>query len=66
MRELHPAARVLVCSAYVQDEGLRDLVRRGHYAALLKPFSPAELREGVARALAGPTPGTQPAFAAKA
>lgn len=48
---LHPNARVLVCSAYVNQESLRELIRTGHYAALPKPFSPAELREAVARAL---------------
>ncbi len=52
---LHPEARVLVCSAYTHEPGLRELVRSGRYAALPKPFTPSELREAVARVLSAPS-----------
>jgi signal transduction histidine kinase/ActR/RegA family two-component response regulator len=63
-KALHEEARVLVCSAYVHERALQDLVHAGHYAALPKPFSPAELRDAVARALAAPSDRMPPHHAA--
>jgi CheY-like chemotaxis protein len=53
--ELHAGARVLVCSAYAHEPGLREFVQAGRYAVLPKPFSPAELARAVHDAL-GPQP----------
>jgi CheY-like chemotaxis protein len=52
---LHPETAILVCSAYVHDEQLRERLRAGRYAVLVKPFSSAELRASVERVLSGPS-----------
>jgi len=52
-----PGGRVLVTTAYSDDEKVQAQVAAGEVALLPKPFSRAELLEAVATALvAGPTP----------
>lgn len=53
-RRRHPQTRILVCSAYIQDPCLRELVMAGKCTALAKPFTPTQLRAAVTCTLAGP------------
>ena len=59
-RQLHRHAQVLVCSAYVHDPVLRELLRAGQHAVLPKPFSPTDLLGAVAEALCQPAASEQP------
>jgi DNA-binding NarL/FixJ family response regulator len=59
--QLHPDARILVCSAYVRDPALRELLQAGHHAVLPKPFSPTDLLVAVADSLAQPSAREQQA-----
>ena len=54
-RARHPHGRVLVCSAYTDDEGLRRRVFAGEYHLVAKPFTRSDLLAAVDTALgAGP------------
>jgi DNA-binding NtrC family response regulator len=44
---------VLVMSGYPEEEAIARLAALGVFAFVQKPFTPARLVEGVARALAG-------------
>lgn len=52
--EEHPAGRILVCSAYINDAGLRAWIEAKALPVLRKPFTPAEVEAAVAAALAAP------------
>jgi signal transduction histidine kinase/ActR/RegA family two-component response regulator len=52
-RTRHPAGRILVCSAFSDDEGLRQRVNAGEYRLLPKPFSRSDLLAEVRSLLAG-------------
>jgi signal transduction histidine kinase/ActR/RegA family two-component response regulator len=51
-RSRHPAARILVCSAFSEDEALRQRVNAGEYRLLPKPFSRSDLLAEVRSLLA--------------
>ncbi len=66
-RARHPGGKVLVCSGFSQDEGLRQRILAGEYRLLPKPFTRAELLAEVHTLLAGtrsgepaPVPGAAP------
>ena len=48
-----PAARVVIITGYPTDKAASQSLRMGAVDFLPKPFTPAELRAAVARALAG-------------
>jgi signal transduction histidine kinase/CheY-like chemotaxis protein len=52
-RSRHPAGRILVCSAFSEDEVLRQRVNTGEYRLLPKPFSRSDLLAEVRSLLAG-------------
>ena len=53
-----------MCSAYVHDPALRELLQAGQHAVLPKPFSPTDFLNAVADSLAAPAasePASEPA-----
>jgi signal transduction histidine kinase len=52
-RERHPAGRILVCSAFSEDDALRRRVSAGEYRLLAKPFGRSDLLAEVRGLLAG-------------
>ena len=51
IREIDPSARVLMCSAVGQDHNMLEAARLGAKGFLVKPFTPATLRDAVGEAL---------------
>jgi CheY-like chemotaxis protein len=49
----HPSIPILVCSAYVDDPGLRAWIEANALPVVRKPFSRAELERAIAKALTG-------------
>jgi len=60
-RSRHPAGRILVCSAFSEDEVLRQRVNTGEYRLLPKPFSRSDLLAEVRGLLAGADGPDRPA-----
>lgn len=60
-RSRHPAGRILVCSAFSEDEVLRQRVNTGEYRLLPKPFSRSDLLTEVRGILAEADPPSRPA-----
>ncbi len=52
-RARHPGGRILVCSAFSEDEGMRRRVYAGEYQLLPKPFTRSDLLVEVRAILAG-------------
>lgn len=52
-RARHPGGKVLVCSAFSEDEGLRVRVHAGEYRLLPKPFTRSDLLAEVQAIMAG-------------
>ena len=52
----HPKGRILVCSAFSEDEGIRRRVFAGEYQLLPKPFTRNDLLTEVRAASTGPGP----------
>jgi len=59
-RARHPGGRILVCSAFSEDEGLRRRVHSGEYRLLPKPFTRGDLLGEVQALLAEPAAATRP------
>ena len=51
-RARHPGGKILVCSSFSEDEGLRQRIRAGEYRLLPKPFTRGELMAEVQTLLA--------------
>jgi DNA-binding NarL/FixJ family response regulator len=54
LRRSKPDLRVMVATGHGSDANIRELEQMGVRGVLLKPFSPNQLIEGVARTLAEP------------
>jgi signal transduction histidine kinase/CheY-like chemotaxis protein len=64
-RARHPHGRVLVCSAYTDDEALRRRVFAGEYLLLAKPFTRSDLLQTVDAALGAAAVEAPPAKGAR-
>jgi len=53
-RQAHPEGKVLVCSGYLEDVSVKEVVERGAAAFMSKPVRAHELARAVAELLGGP------------
>lgn len=60
LREVNPAARILLMSGFAPEGAARALLTEGASGFLQKPFTLADLSHAVARALASPPSGASP------
>ena len=49
--ERHPDARILMCSAVGQEAYLREAISAGAKHAIVKPFRPSAVQEGLRKVL---------------